>query len=600
MLTRRVIRAIRRRAGWLITGLIGALATNVGPVVAQRPTGAAAAKPPAFKGIWEPVSYSEDLDLTDVVFVTTEIGWATGEGGTIIHTRDGGATWNAVLGGDPQSRDRKIDQLQFIDEHHGWAVQDKKLFRTGDGKHWEEYGTTPLNMGPYAFLSSRVGVAAAGVSAQGAPDHVFRTTDGGRTWKMIAPCTIKVTIDGLNRTVQCQIDRFHFPTPQVGYLIGYLECVGMGCGGPPVVGKTVDGGQSWQFLLGPGDVKLTRLKDVFFTDENNGVVVTWGDHKVYQTSDGAATWRGLIATPGEWTRFADPEVGWSFGEQHLSYSTDGGQRWSSRPHRFPAHPRAFSFPRRDRAYVVGDHGMVFRYRIVPADEPTKPEVLLAPAMPGFASPVDEEVARVEGLLTELRTAVEKAPGPAAAAPVPNASAPAADSSAPPTAEDVIAVAPSPFTQTCCGAPVNKLGLAIQAIAASLPTFLAKYKNTNLLIAGLRMVTDLPGRFGDLRLALKAFKTAPDQSAAQAAIAQIGTAATALQLATKAAFQTAVPPVEPQSDAPSQVEAAAQQVPAAAANAVETKTDSAGSTVKQEGAKKVKKGLGGLIKKVRIP
>ena len=34
------------------------------------------------KGIWEPVSYPQDLRLTDVFFVTS--GWAAGYGGTIL------------------------------------------------------------------------------------------------------------------------------------------------------------------------------------------------------------------------------------------------------------------------------------------------------------------------------------------------------------------------------------------------------------------------------------------------------------------------------------------------------------------------------------
>ena len=32
---------------------------------------------------------------------------------------------------------------------------------------------------------------------------------------------------------------------------------------------------------------------------------------------------------------------------------------------------AFSLPTRDRGYVVGDHGMIYRYRIVPIDYKAK-------------------------------------------------------------------------------------------------------------------------------------------------------------------------------------------------------------------------------------
>jgi hypothetical protein len=52
----------------------------------------------------------------------------------------------------------------------------------------------------------------------------------------------------------------------------------------------------------------------------------------------------------------------------------------SREFKFPVEPNAFSLPTRDRAYVVGDHGMIYRCRIVPI-EYTAAGTLDAPAMP---------------------------------------------------------------------------------------------------------------------------------------------------------------------------------------------------------------------------
>lgn len=515
--------------------VIGVMLMLASPAAAQAPT----ARGPAFKGIWEPVSYSEDLDLADVFFVTTDIGWASGKGGTILHTRDGGATWTAQLGGDPASTDSRIDRLRFLDEHRGWAIQDKKLLQTADGESWEEVATFPFRPGDLAFVSPRRGVVALGATAQSYPDQVQLTTDGGRTWKPVAACVVKVTIDGLNRTLRCQIEQFHFPSESVGYFVARVQCVGMGCGGPPILGKTEDAGETWQLLIGPGDVKLTALRDLFFTDEATGVV-TASDKRVYLTTDGGATWRGIVATPGTWTRFADPEVGWSFHEYHLSYTVDGGTRWLSRPHRFPAAPRALSLPRRDRAYVAGDHGMVFRYRVVPASTPTAQGVIVTAAMPAFTSPLENEAARVIPVIDELKAAVAKAPGPGA----PNGGAAARDSAAsvdPPSPEQVVAQAPSGFTRTCCTQPLNKLGLLITALGRSLPAFLAQYRNTNLLAAGLRMMADLPGRFGELRAALGAFKQAGDKAAAEAALVRIEAAAAELHQSARAAFQSEVPP-----------------------------------------------------------
>ena len=59
------------------------------------------------------------------------------------------------------------------------------------------------------------------------------------------------------------------------------------------------------------------------------------------------------------------------------YSSDGGKKWLSREINFPAMVEASSLPTRARGYVVGEHGMVYRYRIVPSDFNAK-GILAAP------------------------------------------------------------------------------------------------------------------------------------------------------------------------------------------------------------------------------
>lgn len=78
-----------------LTPLGLALGVAVSPLPPQQPP------PPTWKGAWEPVSFPEDTSLLAVVFVTAAVGWAAGEKGTLIHTKDGGRTWEAHLGGDP-------------------------------------------------------------------------------------------------------------------------------------------------------------------------------------------------------------------------------------------------------------------------------------------------------------------------------------------------------------------------------------------------------------------------------------------------------------------------------------------------------------------
>ena len=42
-----------------------------------------------------PKAWQADAELTDVFFVDENLGWAVGESGVTLRTRDGGNTWNA-------------------------------------------------------------------------------------------------------------------------------------------------------------------------------------------------------------------------------------------------------------------------------------------------------------------------------------------------------------------------------------------------------------------------------------------------------------------------------------------------------------------------
>jgi hypothetical protein len=233
----------------------------------------------------------------------------------------------------------------------------------------------------------------------------------------------------------------------------------------------------------------------------------------------------------------------------MTYTVDGGKHWASRVIRFPAKMRAFSLPRRDRAYVVGDHGMVFRYRVERATSPTPPNAILAPAMPGFADPLEIQVTQLDSLVEAMRQDIASAPdtlgsgAPPAAPPsaggvLGNPDSVLAD---PGVAGGVLPPA-SYFTSECCATRLNKLYLMISAVAQSLPQFLGRYKNNNLLLAGLRMITDLPHQFGAMKSGLRAFRQAPDKESATRALAEVAGAAEALRQVTAVAFQRALPPV----------------------------------------------------------
>ncbi|MGH9366392.1 MAG: WD40/YVTN/BNR-like repeat-containing protein, partial [Thermoanaerobaculia bacterium] len=220
-----------------------------------------------FKAIWEPVNYAEDVEFTDVHFVTEDVGWATGlarsaagEGGFILHTKDGGKTWTVQLG-DPHSATRGFVNLRFIDQTHGWAGQfGEKLVRTSDGETWEEMGRFP-QLHPYAFTSANNGVYIDG-------ERIFRTQDGGKSWKEVFRCRTKVEVKGLTREVGCHLEGIHFPSATLGYAVSRA----MPNGASALV-KTEDGGATWSVFSVVPDASAGE-DGLFFVDEKRGFVRT--------------------------------------------------------------------------------------------------------------------------------------------------------------------------------------------------------------------------------------------------------------------------------------------------------------------------------------
>ena len=513
---------------WMSTLAMVTLALTAGgsPLAAQRSTQTHPATKPAspsatqapMKGIWEPVNYKQDLELQSVYFVTPDIGWAAGEAGTIIKTTNGGSTWTPQLGGDPHNDARRIMGLRFVDQSNGFAVQttgtgDWVLLHTTDGENWEASGTVGQGYGDYAFVSPTVGVQST------TRHQIMRTDNAGKSWKPAMNCAMSVDVGGLSRNAVCEIESIHFPTPDVGYAIGPFQGGIKGV----AIARTDNAGQSWNLWTVLPE-ESGHEGHIFFTDEQNGVACLIGG-KLFATSDGGKTWRGIAGSdcPGKpAVRFADPEIGWAVA-QKWNYTSDGGKHWSSRAVSFPARVNAFSLPRRDRGYVVGDHGMVFRYRLVPVSY-SAPNVIDAPIIGTVSSPLD---AQVEQLVTESHALAGS--GGAASSSGGGGEASAASPS-------TAASGSKNAGQRPAGNTIARIQALLDAVGASVPQFLSRYRNLNLVFEGAKTSASLPGWFETVKQGFASFRAASDKTAAAGALAQIMSAADSLKTETRLAFQ----------------------------------------------------------------
>ncbi len=432
---------------------------------AQTPAAA-----PKSKGIWEPVNYGEDLPLFDAFFVTPETGYVGGAGGTILKTTDAGASWTPLLGGDPQSQEGAIKQLWFVTPTLGWAAQDTSsqtnLFRTTDGESWARIGVMNPNYEDLAFTSESDGIYVDNM-------QIFRTHDGGKSWKPVFDCVAKAEIDGLMRQVQCDLQKISFASPSVVYALARTT------GGvtAAVVVKSGDGGSTWSVLSTIPDENANE-GGLFFLDEKTGYLTTHYAKSAYRTVDGGLTWTGMPATTiSRNLVFADPGVGWSMHFNRLSYTTDGGKRWFSRELAFPAMPNAFSLPRRDRAYAVGDHGMIYRYSVVPESAPVAARVLVSPAMPGLDNAVLAQLQQLESRLEKI--------GDGSGAAV--------------------------------GQELQQLQSTVEAVASGVPAMGSRYRSLNLVMHGLKVSGDLTVQAGALKEAFTTLRQSTDPDSAATAL-----------------------------------------------------------------------------------
>ena len=87
-----------------------------------------------WKAIWEPVPFNQDIELTAISCVGPDTCWVVGARSTILFTSDGGKSWQAQLGGDPEATDEDLAEIVFLDAQHGWVMTERnRIMGTTDG-----------------------------------------------------------------------------------------------------------------------------------------------------------------------------------------------------------------------------------------------------------------------------------------------------------------------------------------------------------------------------------------------------------------------------------------------------------------------------------
>ncbi len=260
------------------------------------------------------IGYSEDggLTFTDqlpgnkntlryIRFVDMDHGWACGQGGTVLRTVDGGASWTDL---SLEDDDRVWDGLA-VSADEFWACQGNDILRTTDGgQSWDIL--LPATGGNFTGIV-RVENRVYATNYNG---KVYRTLDDGASWEAL-PTEHEEQLFGLS-----------FPSPDTGYAVGRDS----------TVLKTTDGGDSWERLDIPTSL---NLESVFFRDENRGwVMPSFNADFIFYTEDGGASWSVVeLPVPAFWKGFyfTDAENGYLIGGTALTgrvlRTEDSGASW---------------------------------------------------------------------------------------------------------------------------------------------------------------------------------------------------------------------------------------------------------------------------------
>ncbi|MEP7272288.1 MAG: YCF48-related protein [Acidobacteriota bacterium] len=336
--------------------------TAQNPPATARPAGSQSTT----KAIWERVFFNKDIGLKDIACTGPETCWVVGEKSTILHTSDGGKTWQVQLGGDPEATDPPLIKVFFLDSKHGWArTSSGKILGTTDGSTWVELSNVSGTTNGVWFLSPRVGLELENPDST-SQSTLRRSEDGGKSWKAVSRCSVETTIDGLPRKLDCMMETAQFLSPTVGFA-GGAGTTGM-AKYVAVFGKTTDGGQTWAMSVIPESKR--QISSLHFWSEKEGIAVLEKGEEVHRTADGGATWTRSVKQRLWPSFYGSGEgkliVGAAERGDQIAYSVNGGRNFTTRPFGAPAWIRAVTFVNAQNGYLVGDHAMVYRYRIVPS------------------------------------------------------------------------------------------------------------------------------------------------------------------------------------------------------------------------------------------
>jgi photosystem II stability/assembly factor-like uncharacterized protein len=314
---------------------------------------------------WIVQTSNSNASLRGVSAVSEKEVWASGTGGTYLHTSDGGNTWVAAKVAGAESLDfrgiRAIDGRTVFLMSSG-AGDKSKIYKTSDaGEHWELQFTNPDAKGFFdsiAFWDATHGIVVG--DALNGHAEVRVTEDGGKHWQLRET---PAALPGEGSFAASNTCLFVLGSAEVWFITGGKDAAR--------VFHSEDRGRTWAASTPPirNDSASAGIFSIAFRDRVHGIV-TGGDYAKDKedrqvaafTGDGGKTWTAPAAGPKGFRSavvFLNGSKIWiATGTSGSDISTDDGQTWK----RFDEGPfNSMSFVG-DEGWAVGPRGRVARFQ----------------------------------------------------------------------------------------------------------------------------------------------------------------------------------------------------------------------------------------------
>jgi photosystem II stability/assembly factor-like uncharacterized protein len=323
--------------------------------------------PSAFAQSWQAIPSSTSAELRGLSVVSDKVAWASGAKGTVLRTMDG-AHWQAMQ--VPEADKIDFRDIHAIDANTAIVMgagpgAASRIYRTLDGgASWKLMATNQVAEGFWdamAFWDKDNGILF-GDPVKGS-FQVYTTSDGGASWQEVAA-----------KGLEAMPNEGAFAASGTCLAVAGSSDAWIATGGSATsrVFHSADRGKTWRPSATPipAGAAARGVFSVAFLNPKEGFAAG-GDYKETQmagingaiTVDGGATWAPVQVAPAGYMSVVAPVPGVArafvaAGLAGSGYSVDGGKSWTVLD-KTPMNTVAFASSA--SGWAVGPKGLLMKY-----------------------------------------------------------------------------------------------------------------------------------------------------------------------------------------------------------------------------------------------